>query len=189
MVKNKVEIETYSGLSRIKSYTNLKAINMKSRFIEIKWGFVFIIVSLLWMVIEKMTGLHDEHLGLQQYLTMLFMIPAIWIYVLALKEKKKKDYSGIMTYKQGFISGLIITLVVTIFAPLTQWIISEIITPNYFTNVIAYSVKTGYYKTIEEAQANFNLENYMIQSTIGAFVMGILTSAIVAFFVRTKSNN
>ncbi len=153
---------------------------MKSRSIEIKWAFVFILVSLLWMVLEKITGLHDEHLDFQQYLTMLFMIPAIWIYVLALKDKKKKDYSGIMTYKQGFISGLIMTIIVTVFTPLTQYIISEIITPDYFTNVIAYSVKTGYYKTLEEAQANFNLENYMFQSTIGAFVMGILTSAIVA---------
>ncbi len=162
---------------------------MKSRIIELKWATIFILVSILWMEIEKIAGLHDKHLDLQQYLTMLFMIPAIWIYVLALKEKKKKDYSGIMTYKQGFISGLIITIIVTVFTPLTQYIISEIITPDYFTNVIAYSVKTGYYKTLEEAQANFNLENYMIQSTIGALVMGILTSAIVAFFVKTKTNN
>lgn len=162
---------------------------MNSRFIELKWAAIFIIVSLVWMELEKIAGLHDKHIDLQQYLTMLFMIPAILVYVLALKEKKKKDYSGRMSYKQGFISGLIITLIVTLFSPLTQWIISEIITPDYFTNVIAYSVETGYYKTIEEAQAHFNLKNYMIQSTIGAFVMGILTSAIVAFFVKTKSNN
>ena len=117
---------------------------------------------------------------------MLFMIPAIWIYVAGLKEKKKKDLNGNMTFKQGFVSGLIITVVVTLFSPLTQWITSEIITPDYFTNVIAYSLETGYHKSLAEAEAQFNLENYIIQSTVGALLMGIATSAIVAFFVKTK---
>lgn len=159
---------------------------MNSRFIEIKWGVIFVIMSLVWMELEMIAGLHDEHLNLQQYITMLFMIPAIWIYVAGLKEKKKKDLNGSMTFKQGFVSGLIITVVVTLFSPLTQWITSEIITPDYFTNAIAYTVETGYYKTIEEAEAYFNLKNYIIGSTVGALLMGIATSAIVAFFVKTK---
>ncbi|UUC44051.1 DUF4199 domain-containing protein [Flavobacterium cerinum] len=153
--------------------------------IEIKWAFIFIIMSLLWMVLEKLCGLHSTHIDKQQYLTMLFMIPAIWVYVLALKDKKKKDYGGIMSFKQGVISGLIITLIVALFSPLTQWIISCIITPEYFPNVIEYSLKTGYHKTRAEAEAYFSLENYMKQSVIGALMMGLITTLIVAFFVRT----
>lgn len=158
--------------------------------IEIKWAFVFIIMSLLWMVLEKLCGLHSTHIDKHQYLTMLFMIPAIWVYVLALKDKKKNDYGGIMSFKQGIISGLIITLIVALFSPLTQWIISCIITPEYFPNVIEYSLKTGYHKTREEAEAYFSLENYMKQSVIGALMMGTITTLIVAFFVRnTKTKD
>jgi hypothetical protein len=62
----------------------------------------------------------------------------------ALLDKRKNFYNGVMTYKQGFITGLIITAIVTIFSPLTQWIISNVITPDYFKNVIQYSVETGY---------------------------------------------
>ena len=62
-----------------------------------------------------------------------------------------------------------------------------IITPEYFPNVIAYSMETGYFESLEEAEAYFNLQNYMVQSTIGAFVMGLVTSAVVALFVRTRS--
>ncbi len=156
--------------------------------IEIKWGFIFIIVSLLWMVLEKLCGLHSKHIDKHQYLTMLFMIPAIWVYVLALKDKKKHYYNGVMSYKQGFISGLIITLIVALFSPLTQWIISSVITPEYFPNVIEYSLQSGYHKTREEAEAYFNLENYMKQSVIGALMMGIVTTAIVALFVRSKNS-
>lgn len=155
--------------------------------IEIKWAVVFLIVSLLWMVLEKLCGLHSTHIDKHQYLTMLFMIPAIWIYVLALKDKKKNYYNGVMNFRQGLLASMIITLIVTIFSPLTQWIISTIITPEYFPNVIEYSLKTGYHKTRAEAEAYFSLENYMIQSTIGAIMMGTVTSLIVAFFVKSKS--
>jgi hypothetical protein len=154
---------------------------------EIKWALIFVGMSLLWMVLEKLVGLHGTHIDKHMYLTNLFAIPAIVVYVLALKDKKNKDYKGEMTYKQGLVSGLIITAIVALFAPLTQWITSTWITPEYFPNVIAYSVETGYYTSLEEAEAYFNLENYMFQSVVGAIVMGVLTSAIVAFFVRTKS--
>ncbi len=157
--------------------------------LEIKWAFIFIAMSLLWMVLEKAVGLHSTHIDKHMYLTNLFAIPAILIYVLALREKKKKDYNGVMSFKQGFVSGLIITIIVAIFSPLTQWIISTIITPEYFPNVIAYSVETGYHNSLEEAQAYFNLENYIKQSAIGALIMGIITSAVVAFFVKSKAEN
>lgn len=155
--------------------------------IEIKWAFIFIVMSLLWMVLERAVGLHDVHLDKHLYLTNLFIIPAVWVYVLALKDKKNNFFGGKMNYKQGFISGLIITVIVALFSPLTQWIISTVITPHYFENVIKLSVETGYLKTVEEAEAQFNLSNYMKQSAIGALVMGLVTSAVVAFFVKTKS--
>src|SRR5690554_615947 len=159
---------------------------MKKISLEIKWALIFITMSLLWMLLEKLVGLHSTHIDKHMYWTNLFAIPAIIVYVLALKEKKKKVYNGQMTYKQGFISGLIITAIVTLFSPLTQWIVSTVITPEYFPNVIAHSVETGYHKSLEEAEAYFNLKNYIVQSTIGALVMGIITSAIVAFFLRSK---
>ncbi len=160
---------------------------MKNIRIEIKWALIFAAMILLWMWLEKAVGLHGPHIDKHMYLTNLFAIPAIVVYVLALKDKKKNFYNGRMTYKQGFISGLIITAIVTLLAPLTQWITSTVITPEYFPNVIEHSVETGFYPTREEAEAQFNLKTYMVQSTIGTFVMGLITSAVVAFFVKSKS--
>lgn len=157
--------------------------------IEIKWALIFIGAMLLWMVLERAVGLHDEHIDKQQYLTTLFAIPAILIYVLALKDKRKNYYEGEMTYGQGFLSGLVITVIVALFSAPAQWIISTLITPNYFNNVIEYSVETGYYETREAAKANFNLSNYMLQSVIGALIMGVLTSAVVAIFTRRKATD
>ncbi|NEV93429.1 DUF4199 domain-containing protein [Psychroflexus sp. YR1-1] len=159
---------------------------MKSIKIELKWGFIFIGSLLLWMLLEKWAGLHDTYIHLHQYFTMLFAIVAVAIYVLALKEKRNIFYGGKMTYWQGLRSGIILTLVITIFSPVTQWIISEIITPEYFKNAIEYAVQKGYYKSLAAAESEFNLKTYIIKSSIWALATGIVTSAIVAVFTRKK---
>ncbi len=159
---------------------------MAKYYTEIKWALIYIVVSLLWMLFEKLVGLHSTHIDKQQYLTLGFLIPAIWVYVLALQDKKKKDYRGRMTYLQGFVSGLIISVIVTLFSPLTQWIITYVITPEYFPNVIEYSLKTGYHKSRAEAEAYFNFNNYAKQSTIASMGMGVGFSLIIAFFVKSK---
>lgn len=159
---------------------------MKTISIEIKWALIFSAVTLLWMTGEKVAGLHDKYIDYHVYLTNLFAIPAIIMMVLALREKKKQVYNGKMTYRQGLISGIIISAIIALLGPLTQWITSYVITPEYFPNVIKRSVELGYYKTTEEAAANFNYTNYAIQSTIGALMMGILTTAIAMIFIRSK---
>ncbi|NBL63819.1 DUF4199 family protein [Flavobacterium sp. NST-5] len=161
---------------------------MKKYAIEIKWSMIFMGVSLLWLLIERLVGLHDQYIHLHPYLTMLFIIPAIWMYVLALKDKKNYCYGGQMTFVQGFLTGMIITLILTAVSPLTQYVVSEYLTPNFFDNAITYSLKTGYHKTEAEAKAYFSYENYALQSTISAFIWGLLTSLVVAFFVKTKKN-
>lgn len=161
---------------------------MKPIKIEVKWAILFSIMTLLWMVMEKVAGLHGKYIDYHMYLTNLFAIPAIWIMVLALKEKKKLDYGGNISYIQGLLSGLYLSLIIAALTPLTQWITTYIITPEYFPNVIKRSVEIGYYKTTEEAVANFNYKNYAIQGTIAAFVMGLLTTAVAMIFIRTKKS-
>ena len=161
---------------------------MKNIKIEIKWAVIFSIMGLLWMVLEKLCGLHSTYIDYHLYLTNLFAIPAIIIMVMALKDKKKNFYNGQITYKQGLISGIILSIIIALISPLTQWITSYVITPEYFPNVIKRSVEIGYYKTTEEAQANFNYKNYAIQGAIGALIMGIVTTAIAMIFIRTKKN-
>jgi predicted neutral ceramidase superfamily lipid hydrolase len=158
---------------------------MKNFGIEIKWGFIFSISLLLWMMLEKALGLHDELIEKHAIYTNFFSIVAIAVYVVALLDKRKNYYSGKMTWLQGFISGVAIAVVVAILSPLTQYITSTVITPEYFPNVIKASVELGK-MTLEEAEKYFTLQNYIIQSTLGALIMGVITSAIVALFTRKK---
>lgn len=157
--------------------------------IEIKWAIIFSLMGLIWMLLEKWSGLHSTYIDYHLYLTNLFAIPAIWVMVLALKDKKKNFYNEKISYKQGLISGIILSAIIAIISPLTQWITSYVITPEYFPNVIKRSVELGYFKTTEEAAGNFNYKNYALQGMIGTFIMGIVTTAIAMIFLRTKSKN
>ena len=158
---------------------------MKKIAIELKWGITFFAAILLWTVFEKMVGLHGTHIDKHMVFTNLFAIPAILIYVLALLEKRRKDYGNHMNWLQGFISGLIITLVVALLSPLGQVLTHNNLSPEYFDNVIAYAVKKGEMTQVE-AEGFFNLKSYIYISVKGALMMGLVTSAIVALFVRKK---
>lgn len=158
---------------------------MKKITTEIKWALIFVAMTLAWMLFERIAGLHDTQIDKHMIYTNFIAIPAVAVYILALLDKRKRDYNGIMNYKQGFISGLIITAIVTVLSPLTQVITSLLITPDYFRNVIDYSVIQGI-KSREEAEKYFSLGSYIVQGLIGAPVMGIITTAFVAVFTRRK---
>lgn len=152
---------------------------MKNRMLEIRWGIYFIVMQLSWMLLEKSLGYHDERIAEHASFSMWVMLPSFLVYFFALHFKRVKDYGGKMSYKQGLISGLLITAVVTVLTPVSQSITSLLITPEYFPNVIAYSVESGA-MTQEKAEAYFNLKNYLLQSTMFAPVAGVVTSLLMA---------
>ena len=166
---------------------NLKlALKMKNIRIEIKWAIIFSVMTLLWMVLEKLSGLHGKYIDYHLYLTNLFAIPAIIVMVLALNDKKRSIYGGQMSYVQGLVAGIILSAFIALLSPLTQWITSYVITPEYFPNVIKRSVELGHYASTAEAEAYFNYANYAKQGAMGALLMGIATTAIAMIFIRTR---
>ncbi len=158
---------------------------MKNFSIELKWGIIFIISGILWVWLEVIFGLHDVYIAQHPLYTNFFGIIAVVIYILALREKKLKFFNGEMTWKEGFTSGIILTIVITILSPLSQYIVYTFISPQYFENVITYSVENNR-MTREQAETYFSLRSYLIQATFGALVMGVVTAAVVAWFVKTK---
>ncbi|HRN79210.1 MAG TPA: DUF4199 domain-containing protein [Ferruginibacter sp.] len=159
---------------------------MKAVQIEFKWAIYFSMMVLVWMWLEKLSGLHGRYIDYHLYLTNLFAIPAIWLMVLALKDKKQTFYGGQMTYIQGLISGIILSSFIAMLSPLTQWVTTYVITPEFFSNVIKRSVELGYFPNTEAAENNFNYNNYAVKGLFGSFVMGVITTTVAMIFIRTK---
>jgi len=158
---------------------------MKKFAVEIKWSAILTIAELLWMLLEKKLDWHDALIAKQPIYTMLFSIVAIILFVLAIKDKKKNYYESKIDWKQGFLSGSIVALIVAILSPLNQYISMEIISPNYFQNAINNAVLNNN-MSLENAKDFFNLKSYIFQTAFGGLSTGIVTSAIIAYFIKTK---
>lgn len=157
---------------------------LRRYLLEICWALVFVLAMLLWMLLERTLGLHSTHIDVHPLYTNFFAIIAIAIYVLALRHKRERFYGGQMTWRQGFNCGLFMTLIIALLTPLTQWVVHTLITPHFFVNAATHAVESGVMDAAE-AGAYFDLTAYIIQAFFGALIMGIVTSAVVAFFLRT----
>ncbi len=158
---------------------------MKNYTTEIKWGIIFFVVSLLWMYFEKAMGWHDQLIAKHAIYTNFFGILAIAIYFFAIAEKRKRFFHGKMNWKQGFASGIILTIVIAVLSPIGQYITSYFITPDYFGNAINYSVETERMSR-ENAEDYFNLNSYIIQAVAGTLMMGVVSAAVVALLLKRK---
>ena len=153
--------------------------------LEIKWAFIFLLASLVWIFIERISGLHSTYIHLHYIYTNVFVLIALSVYSLALGEIKKKKYDGSISFKEVIISGLLMTAVITFFAPVNQLLIAYLVSPNYFQNIINYTVSSGNMTQIE-AESYFSLSSYIVQVLIGSPILGTLTTVLVGFFIKNK---
>lgn len=157
---------------------------MKNYSIEIKWALRFTLLTLAWAIGEKAIGLHDVYIANYGMCSMLFALPAFLFYYLALTEKKKYFYTNSITWKQGFVSGIVLSFIITLFIPATQYVIYKTITPHFFDNIIAYKVQ--HKMSLENAKLYFNLKTYIIEGTFTGLSKGIITGALVSLIIRNK---
>ncbi len=160
---------------------------MKNFAIEIKWSLQLSILTIVWMILEKTFGLHDIHIDKQLIYTNLFALIAVPIYILAMIDKKKNFYKGNMDWKQGFISGAIISIAIAVLSPVVNYIIYNCITPDFFNHMIAYRI-ANHFQTEIQAKSYFNLHSYIMLGIFDALSKGILTAAIIAHFIKTKND-
>ena len=149
---------------------------------EVMWTLYFTVIGLIWMVFEKQMGWHDVNIKDHAHFTNFFGIVATLMVVLFMKAKRQQLQEN-SNYKALLYSGIAWSIGIAILTPLSLYITFEFITPDFFINMIRFSVENKL-ATLEEAQDYFNFGNYVMQSTIFALIMGIITSTIVAIFFR-----
>jgi hypothetical protein len=162
-------------------------IALKKFAIELRWALIFSLMYLVWMLTERLAGFHDIRLDQQSMVGPLILIPSIIIYGLMLRDRKR-SLEGKMTYSQGFLSGCMLTVFVVILSPLNQLLTLKIISPDYFANLIEYTVAQGAL-TPEQARQQFSIGNYVATGLIAGALTGILFSAILAAFMRSRGTH
>ncbi len=163
---------------------------MKDIRIELRWAILFSFVLMIWMLIEHSLGWHQapkiaHQLG-YHFIAQLVLYAAV--YYVAIKQKRDKDYEGKITWKRALLSGAFISVIVALLSPLTQYFIYHYISPEYFSNMIAYQVnKAEFPMTEKAAQDFFSMKSFIIQGVFTSLSTGLIASALIGLAVRTKS--
>ena len=90
-----------------------------------------------------------------------------------------------MTWQQGLLSGVILAIFAMILTPFALYFSLKYVNPDFFTNMINYSVSKG--MKLENAQAMFDITAYMIFATFGTLSFVIIFAALAALLVKTKN--
>ena len=159
---------------------------MKRFSIEIKWGIIAIIIFLAWMTLEKELGFHDEKIKWQPLFNLLYIFPTFLVYYLAVREKKIKYYQQNMNWKQGLISAIIISFIIVLFSPITQFIIHEFISPDFLDNTINYTVSRKKF-TLSAAKEYTTLISSIWKNISDGLSFGVVIGAIVAYLLKTNT--
>ncbi|CAM4119386.1 DUF4199 domain-containing protein [Flavobacterium antarcticum] len=158
---------------------------MKKFAIEIKWGIRYAFLWILWLFIEKSSGYYEAKISDYALYSLLFGFITLFVYYVAIKEKKNDFFKGAMSWKQGCVTGIFLTIVMAILTPICQIIFHKAIAPEFFPNMIEYSISKGNSRAM--AENYFNLTSYILQSVFATLSTGVVISAVVALFLQTKS--
>lgn len=153
---------------------------------ELKWAIVYVVMTMAWALLGKGLGFHDTNIAAGAIFNTLIIIPSVIIYVLAMREKKLKHYGGQISYKQAFMSGLVLTLFVTILGPVYP-AFTNAISPDFFDNSIRFMV-TSDQMSEADAVKQFTLTSFIIQGFFGSIVFGLVYAAIISIFLRSKNS-
>ncbi len=149
------------------------------------------LLTLLWLAVEFMVGLHEEPLiKYHPYITLLAFIIPVVVTRMAIQEKTE-SLDGKITFKQAFAAGFLVAFFAAVLAIPTQFIFHKLVNPDFFSSMIDYSMKRAEEikidpgKARQEAEMYFNLTSYIVQSGLATLVVGTIVAAIMAMRMRT----
>jgi len=156
----------------------------------IKWGLIISIVSFLWIILEKNLGYHTTLIAEKGNFSWLLIPLTLVLYYFAFREVKRKLSSEQSIILEYLKAGLTIGLITMVFAPISMWLMSTYISPEFFDNAIAEGVRVGEDRT--KLESEYNLRSFILRSGLAAIVLGIflgITSVLIEWFRTLFSSN
>ena len=156
---------------------------MKTYKFEIKWAIVFALMTIVWMLIEKLAGLHDQHIENHAFYTKLLSIPALIVFILAMMDKRKNFYFNVFSFKKAFNMGIVLTSMIVVLIPIIYLIVLKVISPDYLTNASEYAISSGNMNEME-ARNYFDFNSILLFGIITSLFSGLIISALAALITK-----
>ncbi len=156
--------------------------------VTITYGIIYALASLLWISMEYALGFQTKYADIQPFVTLLFLIPAVYILYRGMKSHRVivHERQAPFNYFMAFMSGFNITVIATLLSPVVSYIFHSYINPEFFDTMIRESV-SSMRMTEDMAKAYFNQQSYIQQSIVGGLISGSIISAVLAMFMRDKN--
>ncbi|MCK6603125.1 MAG: DUF4199 domain-containing protein [Bacteroidetes bacterium] len=163
--------------------------------IELKWGLLTGLAISLWVLTEFFLGFHSTRMDLGEISGYFSGLIPLATYALALKEKKNQLTDGGLTFTNGVISGLAITVVTGLVLVVFFALYNTVIHPEYTETGIAWQTaklkSQGYADStitrfMTDYRQKIGLGNTLFMVFFGTLAQGALISMVVTPFVIRK---
>lgn len=145
---------------------------------HVKYGLVLCGVLVVCLLIMELTGQRDSFdLKSPLMVAYQFIAPAV-VWYLGLTAKKKLQ-KGKLTYKQGVVEGLKMSLVFGIVSPFI-FLLYYLINPG----ILDY-IKTAY--QMPDAADNMVIVLDMVVQFFSALIFGTIYAAVISLFVKNRN--
>jgi uncharacterized membrane protein YhfC len=154
------------------------------------YGLYYAGVSIALTLIGYFTGMdRSDSSSWMSWLGIPFLILFLW---LAMKERKREDYGGTITYGQCVGTGVLVGVFAGIVMAIFMYVYLTAINPGFMEFILDKQAKAVKESGAENAQKSMEMmRNFALPFTVGASLIGSIAfatviSLIVAIFVRTK---
>ena len=153
--------------------------------IELKFGIIYALATLVWITLEYLLGLHSTFIALHPYASFLFLFVAITVIYQGIKARKQTTTEE-LSYLRLVLSGVYITIVAVLLSPLTNYVFHGFINPDFFNAMINLSVDQMR-MTEDMAREHFNLKRYTQLNIVFGLISGVVISLFTAAVVQRKA--
>lgn len=147
---------------------------------EFKWGVVLGGLTLLWYLLERLTGFDNEFIEMHTIAGYLYLIPFITIYVLALLEMRQVR-GGQLSYVAGLKTAFRIAVYSIPFIILATLLKIMLISPDFQKDMVEYLITTG--ADEDQVRTAFSTVPLLLMTAVYA-MMGVVFGAIIMIFIK-----
>ncbi|UUV21159.1 DUF4199 domain-containing protein [Flavobacterium sp. CBA20B-1] len=153
--------------------------------IELKWAALITAFTCGWAALESALGYHKDFSNII-VTAFIYYVILTFLWAIAFIDKKKSlGKNAVWEFKSAFKFGLFLTGLLTLLSPISQYIIYENISPDYFENIINYQLSKGK-QTRESLELIHNMNFTIRQGVMNALSLGVIYSALYAWVFKTK---
>lgn len=127
---------------------------VRSFCLEFKWAAVCVVGMLLWVLVERLVGLHHERLQGLPEVRQAMMGLFVFCHIACLYEKRKRHYRGAMRYWDGMVCCLALTILVLVALGPATYLMYSAISPDLLFNLTQYEIANGEFTYQEVLQRN-----------------------------------